>query len=42
MPARFSPSAVSAQISASRSMSRREYRRVPPALRAGSSSPSRS
>jgi hypothetical protein len=34
MPARFSPS-VSAQISASRSMSRREYRRVPPALRAG-------
>jgi hypothetical protein len=42
MPARFSPSAVSAQISASRSMPPREYRRVPPALRAGSSSPSRS
>ena len=34
MPARFRPSAVSAQISCSRSMSRREYRRVPPALRA--------
>ena len=42
MPARFRPSAVRAQISCSRSMSRREYRRVPPALRAGSSSPSRS
>ena len=42
MPARFSPSALSALISASRSMSRREYCRVPPALRAGSSSPSRS
>jgi DNA-binding transcriptional MerR regulator len=42
MPARFSPSAVSAQISCSRLMSLREYRRVPPALRAGSSNPSRS
>ena len=42
MPARFRPSAVSVQISWSRPMSRREYRRVPPALRAGSSSPSRS
>lgn len=40
--ARFRPSAVSTQISWSRPMSRREYRRVPPALRAGSSSPSRS
>jgi HSP20 family protein len=39
MPARFSPSAVSGQISCSRLMSRREYRRVPPALRAGSISP---